>query len=176
MKSVDCTKQLVDESPVKRRKGWPTTKSHQQKEYFYFEKQFNKTFILNRFHLIPQQGLFCKLISHSYVTVNIVISSTIELLKWTWLLLARKDRRLLSQLDDFDQNMVIGNAAIERQEKTVVSEGTNDWDFTVGTSHNSIAIVGSTVNAKTLEKCSNERVCREMGEILDTECNFDCYW
>ena len=126
MKSVDYTNQLVDESPVKRRKGWPITKSHQQKEYCDFEKQFNKTFILNWFHLIPQQVLFCKMISRSYFTVIIIIPSIIKLIKWAWFLLARKDRRLLSQLDDFDQNIVIGNAAIERQEKTVVSEGTNE--------------------------------------------------
>ena len=46
-------------------------------------------------------------------------------------------RRLLSQLDDFDQDMIIGNAASERQKNTVVNEGTNDWDFTVGTSNDS---------------------------------------
>ena len=48
--------------------------------------------------------------------------------------------------------MIIGNAAIGRQENIVVNEGTNDRDFTVGTSNN-IAINESTVNVKTLEKC-----------------------
>ena len=43
--------------------------------------------------LNPQQALLCKLPSCSYVTVNIIISSTIELLKQTWFLPARKDSR-----------------------------------------------------------------------------------
>ena len=46
----------------------------------------------------------------------------------------QSNRRLLSQLDDFDQDMIIGNAVSERQENVVVNEGTNDRNFTVGTS------------------------------------------
>ena len=46
----------------------------------------------------------------------------------------QSNRRLLNQLDDFDRDMIIGNAASERQESNVVSEGTNERDFTVGTS------------------------------------------
>ena len=52
----------------------------------------------------------------------------------------QSNRRLVSQLDDFDQDMIIGNAASERQENIVVSEGTIDRDFSVGTSSNNIAI------------------------------------
>ena len=44
------------------------------------------------------------------------------------------NKRLLSQLDDFDQDMIIGNASSTRQENIVVDEGTNGRDFTVGTS------------------------------------------
>ena len=80
----------------------------------------------------------------------------------------QSNRRLLSQLDDFDQDVTIGNAASERQENIVVNEGTNDPDFTVGTSSNNIAINESTVNVKTLEKCFNERIDREMSNIVDT--------
>ena len=50
----------------------------------------------------------------------------------------------------------------------VVSEGTNDRDFTVGTSSNNTTIIGSTVNVKTLERCFNERIDREMSNIIDT--------
>ena len=64
----------------------------------------------------------------------------------------QSNRRLLSQLDDFDQDMIIGNAACERQENIVVSEGTNDRDFNVGTSKNNITNNESTVNVKTLER------------------------
>ena len=44
----------------------------------------------------------------------------------------QSNRRLLSQLDDFDQDVIIGNAGSERQENILVNEGTNDRDFTVG--------------------------------------------
>ena len=80
----------------------------------------------------------------------------------------QSNRRLLSQLDDFDQDMIIGNAASERQKNTVVSEGTNDRDFTVGTSSNNITIKESAANMKTLERFFNERIDREMSNIVDT--------
>ena len=78
------------------------------------------------------------------------------------------NRRLLSQLDDFDQDMTIGNAASEREENSVVNECTNDRDFTVGTSSNNTAINESMVNVKTLESCFNERIDREVSNIVDT--------
>ena len=80
----------------------------------------------------------------------------------------QSNRRLLSQLDDFDQDMVIGNAASARQENIVVNEGTNDQDFTAGTSNSSTAINESMVNVKTLERCFNGRIDREMSNIVDT--------
>ena len=80
----------------------------------------------------------------------------------------QSSRRLLSQLDDFDQDMIIGYATSERQENVVVNKGTNDRDFTVSTSGNSTAVNGSTVNVKTLEGCFNERIDREMCNIVDT--------
>ena len=80
----------------------------------------------------------------------------------------QSNRRLLRQLDHFDQDMIIGNAVSERQENIVVSEGINDRDFTVGNSGNNMAINESTVNVKTLERCFNERIDREMSNIVDT--------
>ena len=80
----------------------------------------------------------------------------------------QSNRSLLGQLDDFDQDMVIANAASERQENIVVNEGTNDRGFTVGTSSNSAAINESMVNVKTLERCFNETIDREMINIVDT--------
>ena len=64
--------------------------------------------------------------------------------------------------------MVIGNAASERQGNIVVNEGTNDRDFTVGTSSDNIAINESTVNVKTLVRCFNERIDRETSNMVDT--------
>ena len=80
----------------------------------------------------------------------------------------QSNRRLLSQLDDFDQDMIIGNAASERQENTVVNEGNDDQDFTVGTSCNDSIVNGNAMSVKTLERCFNERIDREMSNIADT--------
>ena len=48
----------------------------------------------------------------------------------------QSNRRLLSQLDDYDQDIIIGNAASERQENI---EGTYDQGFTVDTFSNNLA-------------------------------------
>ena len=80
----------------------------------------------------------------------------------------QSNKRLLSQLDDFDQDMIIGNAVTERQENAVVNEGTNDRDFTVSTSNNDPVVNGNAMRVKTLERCFNERIDREMSNIVDT--------
>ena len=80
----------------------------------------------------------------------------------------QSNKRLLSQLDDFDRDMIIGNAVSERQENAVVNEGTNDRDFTVGTSNNDSVVKGNAMSVKTLERCFNERIDREMSNIVDT--------
>ena len=80
----------------------------------------------------------------------------------------QSNRRLLSQLDDFDRDMIIGNAVSERQENAVVNEGTNDRDFTFGTSDNDSVYNGNAVSVKSLERCFDERLDREMNNIIDT--------
>ena len=67
----------------------------------------------------------------------------------------QSSKRLLSQLDDFDQDMIIGNTANERQGGDEVNEGTNDQDFTVGTSNVSSIVNENGLNVKTLERCFN---------------------
>ena len=79
----------------------------------------------------------------------------------------QSNKRFLSQLDDFDQDMIIGNAASERQENIVVNEGTNDQDFTVGTSNVSSIVNENALNVKTLERCFNEKIDREMINIVE---------
>ena len=64
--------------------------------------------------------------------------------------------------------MVIGNAASERQENIVVNDGTYDRDFTVGTSSNHTVVNENVMKAKTLERCYNERIDREMSIFVDT--------
>ena len=80
----------------------------------------------------------------------------------------QSNRRLHSRLDDFDQDIIIGNAARERQESIIVNEGINDRNFTVGTSSNGLATNENTVNVKTLERCFNEKIDKEMSNIVDT--------
>ena len=77
-------------------------------------------------------------------------------------------RRLLNQLDDFDRDMIIDNAASERQGNIVVNERTNDRHLTRGTSSSNTAINESAVDMKTLERCFNEKIDREMSKIVDT--------
>ena len=50
----------------------------------------------------------------------------------------------------------------------MVNEGTNDRDFTVGTSSNNSAVNGNATNVKTLARCFNERIDREMNNVVDT--------
>ena len=80
----------------------------------------------------------------------------------------QSNKRLLSDLDDFDQDIVIGTTARERQENIVVNENTSDQDFTAGTSSSSTTINETMVNVKTLERCFNERIDREMSNNVDT--------
>ena len=82
----------------------------------------------------------------------------------------QSNRRLLSQLEGFDQDIILGSAATEsqNQENMVVNEGTKNRDFTVGTSGNNSAIIGKAKNVKTLERCFNDGIGWEMSNIVDT--------
>ena len=50
----------------------------------------------------------------------------------------------------------------------MVIEGTNDRDFTVGTSSNDSIVNGNAMIVKTLERCFNERIDRKMSNIVDS--------
>ena len=75
---------------------------------------------------------------------------------------------LLSQLEDFDQDVIIGNTSSERQENVVVNKGTNERGFTVSISSKNAAVNESVVDVKALEKCFNEKIDRKMSNIVDT--------
>ena len=74
----------------------------------------------------------------------------------------------LSQLDDFDQDVIIGNTVSDRQENATVNIGTVDQEFTVGNSDNNPATNENLVNVKTLERFVIERIDREMASIVET--------
>ena len=57
----------------------------------------------------------------------------------------QSNRRLLSQVDDFDEEVYIGIAATGTQENIVVNEDTIDREFTVGTSSNNTVVNESTI-------------------------------
>ena len=77
-------------------------------------------------------------------------------------------KRFLSQLHDFDRDVNIGNVVSDRQKNVVVNEGTADQEFTVNTSGSNLAANENLVNVKTLERCFNEKLDREMANIIDT--------
>ena len=78
------------------------------------------------------------------------------------------NRRLLSQLDDFYQDIIIGNTVSDRQENATVNEGTGDQDFIVGPSNNNLMNIENTMNVKTLERSFNEGIDEEMNHIVET--------
>ena len=50
----------------------------------------------------------------------------------------------------------------------MVNEGSNDRDFTVGTSCDNLVTNKNSVNMKTLERCFNENIDREISNNVDT--------
>ena len=64
--------------------------------------------------------------------------------------------------------MIIGNTTSERRENVVANGGVDDQDFTGGTSNVSSIVSENALNVKTLERCFNERIDREMSNIVDT--------
>ena len=80
----------------------------------------------------------------------------------------RSNRRPLSQLDDFDQDIIIGNTLSNKQENPSVNEGTVDQEFTVGNSDSYSGVNENWVKVKTLERFFNERIDKELGNIVDT--------
>ena len=80
----------------------------------------------------------------------------------------QSNRTLFRQLDDFDHDIVIGNTMSDRQEIVAVNEGTADQEFTINNFVSNSAANETSVNVKTLARCLNERIDREMGLIVDT--------
>ena len=78
------------------------------------------------------------------------------------------NRRLPSQLDDFDQDIFIGNAASERQVNIIVNESDSDRYFTVCTSSDNLVINEKMMNLRTLEGCFNKKIDKEMSGKVDT--------
>ena len=80
----------------------------------------------------------------------------------------QSNRRLFSQSDDFGQDIIFGNTASHSQKNIIVNGCTGHRDFTVGTSDSNLMTNENTVNVKYLDRCFNERIDRDMSNIVDT--------
>ena len=60
-------------------------------------------------------------------------------------------KKLLNQLNDFDQDDIIGNTASDKQKNTTVNEGTGVEEITVGKPDINLLANENTVNVKTFE-------------------------
>ena len=76
-------------------------------------------------------------------------------------------RRLLSQLDDFDQDVIIGDAACDRQENVVVNEGTDDRDFTVSNSSNNSVINENAMHVSNIVDTVEDRIQNAILTAID---------
>ena len=57
-------------------------------------------------------------------------------------------RKLLSQLDDFDQDTIIGSTVSDKQENTTKKETTGDEELTVGNPGSNLTAHEKVVNVK----------------------------
>ena len=80
----------------------------------------------------------------------------------------QSNRRILSQIGDFNRNIIIGNAVSGRQGNFLVNEGTVDQEFTVNKSSRYLAANENLVKVKILARFFNERIDMEMGTIVDS--------
>ena len=80
----------------------------------------------------------------------------------------QQNRKLFSQLDDFDQDGIIGNAVSSGQKNVVVGNSPVDRKFLVNNSGGVSTTNRSRVDFQILERCFNEKIDRKMCNIVDT--------
>ena len=84
--------------------------------------------------------------------------------RWT----RQSNRRLLSQRDDFERVNINDTAVSDRQENVVVNEGFGNQKFTPNDTSIKLTANGNLVERKTLERCFDERIDKEMDNFVDT--------
>ena len=77
------------------------------------------------------------------------------------------NRRFPSQLDEFDRNIIFGNAVSNWRKIVVVKESTADQKLTANDTSSNLSAKEHSVNVKTCESCFNERIDKEMGNIVN---------
>ena len=80
----------------------------------------------------------------------------------------QSNRRLFCHLNDFDQGIFISNTMSDRRKNATVNEDTGNQEITVGNLENNLTANENVVSVKTLERCFNETIDREMCNIVDT--------
>ena len=75
---------------------------------------------------------------------------------------------LLSQLVDFDQDFIFGDAANSGQQVVVDKDYVVDQTFTVKNKGSNLTAKEINVNVQTSDRCFNERIDWEMVNIVDT--------
>ena len=70
----------------------------------------------------------------------------------------QSNRKLLSQLGDFNQDVIIGDATNGRQQNIVVNDDTVDQALTANNNGNNLTANENSVNVQTLERCFNEKI------------------
>ena len=80
----------------------------------------------------------------------------------------QSNRKLFSQLDDFDRDIFIGNTVSDKQENATVNEGTGDQNFFVDNPDTNLVANKIMVNVKSLETCFNEQIDQENINIIDS--------
>ena len=103
----------------------------------------------------------------------IIVSSVIFSLKQVWFRLKAnwKNRRLLCQIDDCNQHVILGEAASSGKRKVKVSSGFFDQELTAGTIDNNSITNEKTMNVQTLGRSLTDRIDNQMGNIVKTVAN-----
>ena len=77
-----------------------------------------------------------------------------------------QSRRLLSQLDEIDQNVIFGDAMKIERQNVLISSGFTECEFTVITNASKSLTKENAVDVLTLEECFTNRFDREKDNIL----------
>ena len=104
--------------------------------------------------MLTQHNYFC-FKCHSSVKANVAFTGQKK----------QSNKRFFSQLDDFDQEIVNSNA---ENVNVAFIEGPVDQEFTVNNTGTNLTTNENLVIVQTLESSFNERINREMGNIVDT--------
>ena len=80
----------------------------------------------------------------------------------------QQNRRVRSQIDNSNQDIIFGDAVSSWQQNFMVNNGSGDQEITGESNDGIITTIENTVNVQTLGKCFNGKIGRKLGNIVDT--------